>query len=130
MRDIKFRGWNTKHKKRIYGDLFRSRWQWFITQDGIVSNPLAEPNDWKVEPESVGQFTWILDKDGKEIYEGDILQDTKRSIKYLVVWNGSQASFELSNPKHHYDNLIFANKTYGRFEVVGNIYEDPELLNQ
>lgn len=167
MREIKFRGWNTKHKKRIYGDLFRSRGEWFITQDWIVENPLAEPEDRRIEPETVGQFTWLLDKNGKEIYEGDILNYCNKNKTLYIVRYGFYnrnsgyknlapqdigASFYLEVvskevlceelPIYSHNDCAFlypVTPTFSDFEkykkiwglaVVGNIYENQELLNQ
>ena len=74
------------------------------------------------------QSTGLKDKNGKEIFEGDIVDYKGR--KALVSWHGSYASFiyrfvdELQKRNAEWNPLYLA---YMRCEVIGNIYEDPEL---
>ncbi len=75
------------------------------------------------------QSTGLRDKNGKEIFEGDILDYKGR--KALVRWHGSYASFiyrfvdELQNRNTEWKPLYLA---YMKCEIIGNIYENPELL--
>lgn len=74
------------------------------------------------------QSTGLFDKSGKEIYEGDVVDYKGR--KALVSWHGSYASFiyrfvdELQKRNAEWNPLYLA---YMRCEVIGNIYENPEL---
>ena len=74
------------------------------------------------------QSTGLKDKNGKEIFEGDIVDYKGR--KALVSWHGSYASFiyrfvdELQKRNAEWNPLCLA---YMRCEVIGNIYENPEL---
>ena len=76
------------------------------------------------------QSTGLKDKNGKEIFEGDILDYKGRKV--LVSWHGSYASFiyrfvdELQERKPEWKPLYLA---YYKFEVIGNIYENKELLD-
>lgn len=75
------------------------------------------------------QSTGLRDKNGKEIFEGDILDYKGR--KALVRWHGSYASFiyrfvdELQNRNTEWKPLYLA---YMKCEIISNIYENPELL--
>lgn len=77
------------------------------------------------------QSTGLKDKNGKEIFEGDIVDYKGR--KALVSWHGSYASFiyrfvdELQKRNAEWNPLCLA---YMRCEVIGNIYENPELLEE
>lgn len=64
------------------------------------------------------QYTGLQDKNGKEIYEGDVLQDDKKFAGAFVVdWN---TMFDHSNWNSSRGNV---------FEIIGNIYENPELIS-
>ena len=75
------------------------------------------------------QSTGLKDKNGKEIFEGDIVDYKGR--KAVVKWHGSYASFiyrfvnELQERVSEWHPLFLA---YYHFEIIGNIYENPELL--
>lgn len=72
------------------------------------------------------QFTWLLDKNGQEIYEWDIVQSTRpAAMKYKVIRDDEVAGFLFE------DEFKAWFSPYGRRDVViiGNIYENPELIN-
>ena len=79
--------------------------------------------------ECIMQSTGLKDKNGQEIFEGDILDYNGR--KALVRWHGSYASFiyrfadELQKRNPEWKPLYLA---YMKCEIIGNIYENPELL--
>jgi uncharacterized phage protein (TIGR01671 family) len=88
------------------------------------------------------QFTGLFDKNGKEIYEGDILvdDDPTDACRHRIVYYDDQAKFELETWEGDdnwssglFDYLADATQIKGRldlFEVIGNIYENPELLEE
>lgn len=98
--------------------------------DGAFKHP-AGYVDGRPTPESQ-QFTGLHDKNGVEIYEGDILP-----LRYLigvgdVYWDRALASFELRNSEggEHLLDVSGPNDLgYNPWEIIGNIYENPELLS-
>lgn len=72
------------------------------------------------------QYTGVLDKNGQKIFEKDLVKNTLTNKIYRVVRNGSSAAFELEDEENRYKSLFFANQKFRRYEVIGNIYENPE----
>lgn len=70
-RTIKFRGYNLKNKKWLYGYYLVNRGKHYIVQDEVV-DPFAEKSDFEVDPESVGQY--VGDYKGNAIFEGDMVE--------------------------------------------------------
>ena len=131
-REIKFRGKRLTDGNWIYGDFFRNRGLSFIASDGIAENPLATWRDYNVAPETVGQFTGKYDKNGKEIYEGDIVK-TKEYGKFLGDKNFSgydhfEVHFKNGGFRLENEERIFNLTNNSHLEVVGNVHDNPSLL--
>lgn len=122
MREIKFRGMRISDGEWIYGDFFRNRGMAFIAADGIVKNPLAKWQDYHVYLETVGQYTGLRDKDGREIYEGDILREGETGNTLQVVYYAPEFCFK--DNAYGYRFLNHAEN----FKVIGNIHDNPTLL--
>ena len=145
MREIKFRGKKLDTDEWIYGDLAHD-WNkdtHIIEFDCFGPDITAcgdcgcnEANSFEVDPETVGQFTGLHDKNGKEIYEGDICRDSKDKI-IQIVWSdhhqwgckiikGGVLSQGLEFPIWQWDKC--KENEYRELEVIGNIYENPDLI--
>ena len=71
------------------------------------------------------QYTGLKDEYGDEIYEGDIV--TLHNSRYKVIFNMEQARFVLRDDKFEME-IPFTNNNNERIEIIGNIYENPELI--
>lgn len=128
MRKIKFRGYNAKNKEWLYGCYILNRGEHFIAPDEFANNKGRK--DYQVVPETIGQFTGLRDKNGKEIYEGDLLNGYggKRFLK--VVYFENAARFLLRNVLNEDSVLPLMIRDCKTLRVVGNIYDNPELLQR
>nr|DAJ38785.1 MAG TPA: YopX protein [Caudoviricetes sp.] len=71
------------------------------------------------------QYTGLKDEYGDEIYEGDIV--TLHNSRYKVIFNMEQARFVLRDDKFEME-IPFTNNNNERMKIIGNIYENPELI--
>ena len=84
-----------------------------------------------VIPETVGQFTGLTDKNGKKIFEGDVVQYFGTYPLEVFIENGhAKFRFYDTYSKRQYEEPFFGHdEEYGECEVIGNIHDNPELLN-
>ena len=122
-REIKFRGKSTETNEWLYGDLVEYPQGEFqiwtkIREDG--------GHNFMVIPETVGQFTGLYDKNGKDIYEGDIVKDEYESFDIYGEVVYEHGKWIAKND----DDAVYSELSdfYKGVEVVGNIHDNPELL--
>jgi uncharacterized phage protein (TIGR01671 family) len=109
MREIKFRAWERENYRMVY-DLAVGK------ENAYRNCPLM-------------QFTGLRDKNGTEIYEGDSLREKKDIMTVCVVFMDGAFWFMYdSNDRFTFDWLVGHERNKWKFEVIGNIYENPELL--
>ena len=128
MREIKFRVWekNLKEIIPVYDIDFKNR----MINTGIL---------WKTFDEvELMQFTGLKDKNGKEIYEGDILRDHGEEgafyeYPFYIEYSKERGSFDFVDKFDYYFGIARYTAfqiSCERVEVIGNIYENPELLER
>ena len=128
MRTIKFRGKAIDGKEWLYGDLVSSADK---KRFAILVNNKESYDECEVSPETVGQFTGLMDKNDAEIYEGDILKWSNGRSYVVKFWEGMfYASVEECNDGILGGFPLHALTDYEdrKCEIVGNIFDNPELL--
>ena len=139
MREIKFRAWDKVRKELINISC--------LSPSNILTP--KTPNQRNKENIIIMQYTGLKDKDGKEIYEGDIIrifdcqygihlhkdkssEPLPKDVNYIVFWSSGDARFLCKTID---TNELFCVGTIGAWvgwkkEIIGNIYENPELLEK
>lgn len=132
-REIKFRAWDNKNKYMVTSKqgvftALRNSMNIVRQDNGYYNNgDLLKPNKGKY---TLMQFTGLEDKNGKEIYEGDILKFSEVDTA-IVIWNEKYAYFMVKPIQEYYfdsDVLGQALEYNDNVEKIGNIYDNPELL--
>jgi len=123
MRVIKFRGKSITNGKWIVGCyIVDAKGQTYI-------KPFKSFGMNAVKPETVGQWTGLLDSEGMKVYEGDIIStgEIRSEIKYFG--DEDYPAFDLTGQLVEMINGLSYLSATSSFEVIGNIHDDPELLD-
>lgn len=91
------------------------------------------PTKYEVSTESACQYTGLTDKNGRKIFEGDIVgtvYDGNANPNYVVVWDSEELDFKVTNGEEHYKHNFEYLGCCEEIVVIGNIFVNPELLNQ
>lgn len=139
MRVIKFRGKRIDNGEWVYGYLYGPNAiigmdsTYTVTSLGVIISGIHE-----VIPETIGQYTGLHDKRGAEIYEGDVVRthfsfgNEVSQEPFVIIWDKERAMFKGIKPEHSKDDYLASFSFFPEqrfiYEVIGNIHENPELL--
>lgn len=137
MREILFRGKRTDNSEWVYGYYTKARYYLNEKEMHVIFAPDGEafprnefPEYEEVDPETVSQFTSLTDRNGRKIFEGDIVEGNSEYFTFThpygkVVYDGGQYLISFDDVLEDIECLgAWANDV----EIIGNIYDNPELL--
>ena len=146
MREILFRGNRCDNSEWVQGYYIRAEHHWHnhgIHKDWITLGASANGgwfalhNKYAVKSETVGQFTGLTDKNGKKIFEGDVVhilgnQDVEdwKNVDYnalIAFIDGGFCAIDGTIEEHGFRRYALARMDFG-VEVIGNVHDNPELL--
>lgn len=143
MREILFRGKRVDNGEWVYGDLLTPT---DIMDVWEISENTGMGDRYEIDPETVGQYTGLKDRNGNKIFEGDILRgyqypylsgDNFNYYAEVIYFDNCSAfgTYTFKNPNLNVVRGISAGNTAlmedwesENWEVIGNIYDNPELL--
>lgn len=123
MREIKLRAWDNETGEIVYPHKidFNIKWAYYVD---------SKDDSQRVRIDTLMQYTGLDDANGTPIYEGDIVEcehyRTCEPLKLVVEWEESELSFVFTEP---HDYCLSCDEIF-HIMVVGNIYENPELLKE
>lgn len=132
MREIKVRGKRADNGEWVYGDIAHhyENQRVFILCDQLAFtytecgiNRFVSERFYEVIPETVCQFTGLYDKNGKEIYEGDIVKDADTGKIFEIIYQGHMFLRYERKPMY-----MFYTLDGDCIEVIGNTYDNPEMV--
>ena len=138
-REILFRGKRLGNNEWLYGSHFTDSGEDYIIPQNLLG--INDYEEYQVDQNTVGQFTGQYDKNDKKIYEGDVVRWEYPDYDNYTGWRGTvknvckvtfeYGSFRINAYPYNLGSCedFFEDKeTYG-LEVIGNIYDNPELLS-
>ena len=129
MREIKFRGKRKDDGEWVFGVLSYCNFNYGVEYAISTRTELGSIFTSRIDQNTAGQYTGLKDKNGVEIYEGDLIKTDYASGIWVVAFDERYTCVSLFEAKQLSDKYIaLSNRFQYDYEVVGNIYDNPELL--
>lgn len=126
MREILFRGKRVDNGEWVQG--YPCRYGWVGKEkDYIIPDYASALYTFKIDPETVGQYTGLTDTNGNKIFEGDIVWDSYDEDYGKVEWDNDMAKFIITFSTFTVD---FDSVCGEELEIVGNVYDNPEMMEK
>ena len=124
MREILFRGKRTDNGKWVEGLLWKKKYN----HDKIFISYFPDEDDHEdavvVSPETVGQYTGMVDYEDNRIWEDDIIKEGCNGLVGRVIWDNKLGTYRLAGLGEDY----VIKDARLEWEVIGNIHDNPELI--
>ena len=149
MREILFKAKRIDNGEWVEGHYYKMSETTYCFKEDYERKPVSEHHyilqermtDWglpnqivqiEIDPETLCQFTGLYDKNGKRIWENDVVWlvcDGKEHI-YQIVWDNSELDFKAANGEENYGTNYEYLLCCDEIEVIGNIFDNKELLQE
>ena len=129
MREILFRGKRTINGDWVYGDFVRGNERKSLRDSIFVYDSETQSfNDYEINPSTLGQYTGLTDKNGKKVFEGDIIRKTNKGRHPEIFIANIRTRFYTNEEVYYGPFDHFAESC--EYEIIGNIHDNPELLEK
>jgi hypothetical protein len=139
MREYLFRGKRKDNGEWVSGSLIQDKWEpekVMITGIPLLDHgcsdcgaPVLENLYWVI-PETVGQFTGLMDSEKKKLFGGDIFRDEDEGILYLIEWDDHDLLWTARSLDESGDIIGLGEFSEKQITIAGNIHDTPELLGR
>ena len=144
MREILFRGKRLDNGEWVEGYLYEHEPElvgiasendvpepskWFIARTGFADWNMPRPVEFvEIDPSTVGQYTGMKDKNGKKVFEGDIIRKTNEGRHPQIFTANIRTNFRVNEEVYYSPCDHFTESC--EYEIIGNIHDNPELLEK
>lgn len=128
MRDINFRCWDQVEKQWVNSEYFYRADELYPRKAPHIMTLMCDARYDHEPPVTVQLSTRLHDKNGREIFEGDLMVLDDGDVPIIISWNKDHAGFAMTGSDESYQGTH--QSILKKYTVVGNIFENPELLEE